>query len=122
MNQPSGIDTDGTVLYFADPEASAIRTADLDPAGNVATIVWTGLFDFGDQDGVGDDVLDQVFDFLVRDVSKFALQLYSKTSSTSMQRFFCRRMIRKPVVDHARFGRVWEEHVIALRGAYRMNG
>ena len=71
---------------------------------------------------VSDEVVDQIFDFLVRDVSKFALQLYSKTSSTSMQRFFCRRMIRKPVVDHARFGRVWEEHVIALRGAYRMNG
>ncbi len=70
---------------------------------------------------VGDDVLDQIFDFLVRDFSKFALQLYSKTSSTSRQRFFCRRMIRKPVVDHARFERVWEEHVVALRGAYRMN-
>ena len=35
MNQPSGIDTDGTVLYFADPEASAIRTADLDPDASV---------------------------------------------------------------------------------------
>ncbi|MEB2287150.1 MAG: redoxin domain-containing protein [Anaerolineae bacterium] len=56
MNQPSGIDTDGTVLYFADPEASAIRTADLDPAGEVRTIVGTGLFDFGDMDGVGDAV------------------------------------------------------------------
>jgi len=56
MNQPSGIDSDGTLLYFADPEASAIRTADLDPDGEVRTIVGTGLFDFGDVDGVGDDV------------------------------------------------------------------
>lgn len=59
MNQPSGIDTDGTVLYFADPEASAVRTADLDPDGDVKTIVGTGLFDFGDRDGTGDDVLLQ---------------------------------------------------------------
>ncbi len=59
MNQPSGIDTDGTWLYFADAEASAIRTADLDPAGVVNTIVGTGLFDFGDQDGMGDEVLLQ---------------------------------------------------------------
>lgn len=59
MNQPSGIDTDGTLLYFTDPEASAVRTADIDPAGEVRTIVGTGLFDFGDQDGVGDDVLLQ---------------------------------------------------------------
>jgi thiol-disulfide isomerase/thioredoxin len=56
MNQPSGIDTDGVVLYFADPEASAIRTADLNPDGEVKTIVGTGLFDFGDVDGVGDEV------------------------------------------------------------------
>lgn len=56
MNQPSGIDTDGEVLYFADAEASAIRTADLDPEGEVRTIVGTGLFDFGDVDGTGDDV------------------------------------------------------------------
>ena len=29
-------------------------------------------------------------------------------------------MIRKPVVDQARFERVWEEQVYALKGAYRM--
>ncbi|MGB5548853.1 MAG: acyl-CoA dehydrogenase, partial [Thermoanaerobaculia bacterium] len=70
---------------------------------------------------VDDDVLDQIFDVLVRDFSKFALQLYSKTSSTAIQRLFCRRMIRKPVVDHARFERVWRGHVYALEGAYQMN-
>ena len=70
---------------------------------------------------VDDDLLDQIFDVLVRDFSKFALQLYSKTSSTTLQRFLCRRMIRKPVVDQARFERVWERHVYALKGAYRMN-
>ena len=68
-----------------------------------------------------DDVTDQIFDFLVRDFSKFALQLYSKTSSTARQRFFCRRMIRKPVVDDARFERVWESKVFSLKGAYRMD-
>jgi thiol-disulfide isomerase/thioredoxin len=56
MNQPSGIATDGTVLYFTDPEASAIRTADLNPEGEVKTIVGTGLFNFGDIDGVGNKV------------------------------------------------------------------
>jgi sugar lactone lactonase YvrE len=56
LNQPSGLATDGQVLYFADSEASAIRTADIDPNGNLNTIVGTGLFDFGDVDGVGEDV------------------------------------------------------------------
>ncbi|MFC1959192.1 thioredoxin-like domain-containing protein [Chloroflexota bacterium] len=59
LAQPSGITTDGDVLYFADSEASAIRTSDVDPAGQVSTLVGTGLFDFGDQDGIGDDVLLQ---------------------------------------------------------------
>ncbi len=59
MNQPSGIDTDGERLYFADPEASAVRTASLDPDGRVETIVGTGLFDFGDRDGVGNEALLQ---------------------------------------------------------------
>ncbi len=56
LAQPSGITSDGKLLYFADAEASAIRSADLDPAGRVRTIVGTGLFDFGDVDGVGDTV------------------------------------------------------------------
>ncbi len=56
LNQPSGLATDGQLLYIADSEASAIRTADLDPDGRLETIVGTGLFDFGDVDGTGDDV------------------------------------------------------------------
>jgi thiol-disulfide isomerase/thioredoxin len=56
LNQPSGLATDGEILYFADSEASAIRTADIDTEGKLSTIVGTGLFDFGDEDGVGDDV------------------------------------------------------------------
>jgi hypothetical protein len=54
LAQPSGITTDGTKLYFADAEASAIRSADLKPNGKVKTIIGTGLFDFGDIDGIGD--------------------------------------------------------------------
>ncbi|UCH25717.1 MAG: redoxin domain-containing protein [Trueperaceae bacterium] len=56
LNQPSGLATDGEKLFFADSEASAIRTADLFIMGQLDTIVGTGLFDFGDVDGVGDDV------------------------------------------------------------------
>lgn len=56
LSQPSGIDTDGTTLYFADSEDSGIRAASVDPEGEVTTIVGTGLFDFGDVDGIGDEV------------------------------------------------------------------
>jgi acyl-CoA dehydrogenase len=30
-------------------------------------------------------------------------------------------MIRKPAVDEARYDRVWQEHVYALRDAYEMD-
>ena len=53
LAQPSGITTDGTSLYFADSEVSAVRAAALDPDGRVSTLVGEGLFDFGDQDGKG---------------------------------------------------------------------
>ena len=53
LNQPSGLASDGQLLYFADSEASAIRTASLGPDGQLQTIIGTGLFDFGDVDGSG---------------------------------------------------------------------
>jgi DNA-binding beta-propeller fold protein YncE len=53
MNQPSGIATDGALLYVADSEASAIRTIDPRPGGRIRTLVGVGLFDFGDRDGTG---------------------------------------------------------------------
>lgn len=55
LSQPSGLASDGRRLFFADSEDSGIRWADLAPGGNVHTIVGTGLFDFGDRDGIGDE-------------------------------------------------------------------
>ena len=68
-----------------------------------------------------DDLVDQIFDFMVRDFSKYALQLYSKTSSTRRQMLLCKRMVMKPATDRDRFERVWRNHVFALRDAYEMN-
>lgn len=53
LAQPSGITTDGTKLYFADSEVSAVRSADFRKDGEVRTIVGEGLFEFGDIDGIG---------------------------------------------------------------------
>lgn len=73
-------------------------------------------------DGTDNAMLDQIFDVMVRDFSKFALQLYSKTSSTPAQIDFCMKMIRKPEVDTARFDGIWNERVYSLRDAFEMNG
>jgi len=70
---------------------------------------------------VEDDLVDQIFDFMVRDFTKFAMQLYSKSSSTPKQMDYCLKMIRKPLVDNVRYQRVWENHVYTLKGVYEMN-
>ncbi|MCH7737666.1 MAG: alkyl hydroperoxide reductase [Chloroflexi bacterium] len=51
LAQPCGITTDGVKLFFADSETSSVRSADIDPAGKVRTIVGLDLFVFGDVDG-----------------------------------------------------------------------
>ena len=67
--------------------------------------------------GVYDELVDQIFDFMVRDFSKYALELYSKTSSTAEQMELCTRMIAKPVADQARFDKVLAE-AYSLRDQY----
>ena len=56
LAQTMGLALAGDSLLAADAESSAVREVDLDPSGGVRTIVGTGLFDFGDEDGTGDTV------------------------------------------------------------------
>jgi DNA-binding beta-propeller fold protein YncE len=48
--------SDGTTLFVADSEVSAVRSVPLDGKGDVKTIVGEGLFEFGDVDGIGSRV------------------------------------------------------------------
>ena len=53
--QPSGLATDGKLLYVADSEISTIRSVELDPGGKTGTVAGSGgLFEFGHRDGVGE--------------------------------------------------------------------
>jgi len=56
LAQPMGIIGGGDRVDFVDAESSAVRTLTLGADARVQTIVGTGLFDFGDKDGVGDEV------------------------------------------------------------------
>lgn len=51
--QPSGLSSDGSYLYVADSEVSAVRRVPLSGSGQVETLVGRGLFVFGDRDGPG---------------------------------------------------------------------
>jgi len=58
FSQPSGLAVRGDTLFVADSEDSAVRAVEI-PSGRVRTLVGTGLFDFGDRDGKGEEVLLQ---------------------------------------------------------------
>ncbi len=52
--QPSGLTTDGNVLYVADSEISSVRRVTLGAKVAVTTLAGGDLFQFGDVDGLGD--------------------------------------------------------------------
>lgn len=69
--------------------------------------------------GAESDVVESIFDVLVRDFSAQAIELHGKASSTKVQQEWAIGAVRKPAVDAERFARVWQ-HVEALSGSYEM--
>jgi len=110
-------------LAMATPDEAQQKDVDfLLALGEIFTLVVYGqlILENAKIYAVGDDLLDQIADFMVRDFSKHALNIYNKPSSTPQQMDYCLHMMRKPAVDASRFGRVWDE-VYALKDAYEMN-
>ncbi len=68
---------------------------------------------------VEENLLEQIFDFMVRDMSAAALNIFSKPSSTQQQRDLAMEIIRAPVANPARFESIWQQHVFALKGQYK---
>lgn len=71
-------------------------------------------------DQISDDLLDQIFDVMIRDFSKFALQLYSKPSSAQKQMEIALKMVHKPEPNPERFSKIWNDHVYSQKGSYSM--
>jgi acyl-CoA dehydrogenase len=115
------------IASVSDPNATALQGKDIDfllSLGEVLTLVAYGqlLIEYRELNpgDISDDLLEQIFDFMVRDFSKFALQLFSKPTSTPRQMELCQRMMMKTPGDPARFQRIWDEHVHPLHDAYEM--
>jgi len=107
-------------------------TPDKTQAGNMDFLLYLGemftLVAYGQliiekfiMDQFEEDLLDQIFDFMVRDFSEYALKLYSKTDTSDTQMAYCRKIIKKPATDKEKFTRIWETHVISLKDTYEMN-
>jgi acyl-CoA dehydrogenase len=65
------------------------------------------------------DLIDQIFEFMVRDFSKFAVDLYGRQGLTEEQAKWVPKLIRKANPDFKRFNKIWKE-VEGLKGLYTM--
>lgn len=113
------------MLEKAGPDAAQ----DLDPSfslplGEMFSIVVYGqlILEQAGFDHLDADILNQIFDFMVRDFTKFALQIYGMHNTRDEQRDYCRQiMLIKAVGDEQQYQRVWEKYVFVLNGEYQMN-
>ena len=71
-------------------------------------------------DAVDDDLVDRIFDVLVRDFSGFALAMVVGHDCTPDQELLFREMLKKPARQPDRFSRLWAT-VLGLDGAYEMS-
>ncbi len=111
-------------LLLAKPNKAQRRDTDfLRTLGEIFTLVVYGqlILENAKIYNTGDDIVDQIFHFMVEDFSKFALQIYSKSSSTGRQMKLCSMMIKKSAVNKDRFDRVWKNFVYALKDQYVMS-
>ncbi len=113
------------LLEKAGPE----KSQDLDPVfslplGEMFSIVVYGqlILEQVQLINLDPDILNQIFDFMVRDFSRFALQIYSLPNTLDSQRDFCREiMLIRPDGDETQYKQVWKKYVSPLNGEYAMN-
>ncbi|MCG8685660.1 MAG: acyl-CoA dehydrogenase, partial [Desulfobacterales bacterium] len=91
--------------------------------GEIFTLVAYGqlIIESAAMENVDDALLDQIFDFMVRDFANYGLELYSKGSSTEKQQEACLKMVKRPAVNAEQFETVLKDHVYSLVDAYEMN-
>ena len=112
------------LLLLARPKKDQIKDFDiLLNLGELFTLVAYGqlIIEKFQLDNFDADILDQIFDCMIRDFSRYALNLYSKTNITAPQKYFCKRMIRKPDKNTDRSKRVLQNHIYSLKDQYEMN-
>jgi acyl-CoA dehydrogenase len=94
------------------------------PLGEMFSIVVYGqlILEQAKFDHVDPDIVNQIFDFMVRDFARFGLQIYGTHSTKEEQRAYCKEiMLIKAQADDAQYNRVWDQYVFVLNGEYAMN-
>src|ERR1700756_1784098 len=110
------------LLATAGPDEEQLRDLDfLLVVGHLFSLVVYGqlILEQAELIDLDRDLVDQIFDFQIRDFSAYAVALHGKSSSTPAQQEWALAALRRPVADADRFARVWAQ-VKAYDGAYEM--
>jgi acyl-CoA dehydrogenase len=91
--------------------------------GEIFTIIAYGqlIIESAAMEGIDDDLLDQIFDFMVRDFAQYGLELMGKPSSNKKQQAAAQKMLKRPNADAERFEKVLSKYVYSLVDVYTMN-
>jgi acyl-CoA dehydrogenase len=112
-----------TLLMTAPPSTKQTKNIDyMLAAGELFTLIVYAqlILENSKIYGTDKDVLEQIFTFLVKDYSAFALQMILSHENSVEQEEIFNKMIKKPVKDAQGFQRVWDS-VHALKDQYVMN-
>ncbi len=90
--------------------------------GEIFTLIAYGqlIIESAAMENIDDDLLDQMFDFMVRDFSAYGVEVLGMPTTNEVQQAACRKMIKRPFASPERFEKVLKDHVYALVDAYEM--
>ena len=105
------------------------KAQDMDPSfslplGEMFSVVVYGqlILEQAKFDNIDPDVVNSIFDFMVRDFARFAHQIFGMHATREDQRaYFTKIMMIRSTQDDAQYDRVWKNYVYALNGEYAMN-
>ena len=112
-----------TLLIEAPPSNKQSRDIDyMLAAGELFTLIVYAQLILEKRDGymVDDDLLEQIFIFLISDFSSYALKMVLGYENSTKQEEFFNEMIKKPNMDKDCFARVFKNQVLSLKDCYRM--
>jgi acyl-CoA dehydrogenase len=112
-------------LATAGPDQKQARDLDyMLSVGELFCLVVYGqlILEKAQMEGTDADLLNQVFDVLVRDFSIYAATLHGKPGNSAEQQALILQLIKAPIAEAQQFERVWRERVFSLNGQYRQAG
>jgi acyl-CoA dehydrogenase len=110
------------LLITAAPDADQQKDLDfLLSLGDIFTLIVYGqlILEQAEILDLDTDIVDTIFEVLVRDFSAGAITMHGKAGANEAQRAWAVAAVRAPITSPDRFAKVWDE-VAGLSGAYAM--